>query len=82
MVCASGEEVPVAPMEYLAAMKMAAPRGQDEVDLAFLLKQQELDYRHTTDIVRRHLGFVAARLLDRAARGAGRTDVRQDYDDE
>ncbi len=82
VVRASGEEVPVVPMEYLAAMKMAAPRGQDEVDLAFLLKQEGLDYPHTRDIVRRHLGFVAARLLDRMARSVGRTDVRQDYDEE
>jgi hypothetical protein len=82
VIRAGTEEVPVVPIEYLAAMKMASPRGQDEVDLEFLLKQPDLDYGLAREIVRRHLGFVVARLLDRMARRVGRTDARRDYEDD
>jgi hypothetical protein len=82
VVHAGGEDVPVVPMEYLVAMKIAAPRSQDEADLAFLLEQSSLDYDQARDIVKRHLGFVVTRYLDRMARQAGRTDVRADYDED
>jgi hypothetical protein len=82
VVRASGEEVPVAPLEYLVAMKIAAPRDQDEADLAFLLKHPGLDYAQAREIVRRHLGFIVARYLDRMARQVGRSDARPDYDED
>jgi hypothetical protein len=82
VVQASGEEVPVAPLEYLVAMKIAAPRDQDEADLAFLLRHPELDYAQARALVRRHLGFIVARYLDRIARQVGRTDARPDYEEE
>lgn len=82
VVRAGSEDVPVVPMEYLAVMKLAAPRGQDEVDLAFLLRRPELDYARTREIARRHLGYLAARVLDRVARAAGRAEARADYDEE
>ena len=62
-------------------MKMAAPRPQDEADLSFLLAKSELDYAKAREIVKRHLGFVVARYLDRLARVAGRVDARRDDDE-
>ncbi len=79
---ADGEEIPVVPLEYLVAMKLASPRHKDEVDLDFLLSRPALDYAKARDIVDRHLSFVTARHLDRLARIAGRTDARRDYDEE
>lgn len=82
VVRAGGEVVPVAPLEYLIAMKIAAPRDQDEADLAFLLGRPGLDYRRAREIVARHHGFIVARYLDRMARRVGRSDVRPDYAEE
>jgi hypothetical protein len=82
VVRAGGEEIPVVPLEYLVAMKIAAPRAMDEADLSFLLGHASLDYAQAREIVKRHLGFVAARYLDRMARVAGRTDARPDYEEE
>lgn len=82
MVDASGEEVPVVPAEYLITMKLAAGRPQDEADIGWLLHQGELDYGLTRDITRRHLGFFAAKYLDRLARVAGRSDLPSDYEAE
>lgn len=79
---AAGEQVPVVPIEYLVAMKLAAPRAQDEADLAFLLKRRELDYVRARQIVRQHLGFGVLRFLDRLAREAGRKDAPRDYDED
>jgi hypothetical protein len=81
VVRAEDEDVPVVPLEYLVALKLAAPRPMDEADLAYLLEQASLDYRKARDIVHRHLGILGTRFLDRLARLAGRTDVRSDYDE-
>lgn len=63
-------------------MKIASPRDQDEADLAFLLRHPELDYPQAREIVRRHLGFIVARYLDRTARQVGRTDASPEYDED
>jgi hypothetical protein len=73
-------EVPVVPLPYLVAMKLAADRPQDEADLARLLSMDDLDYRFARDVVYRHLGHYAARRLDRAARLAQRQDAPPDYE--
>jgi hypothetical protein len=75
-----GLEVPVVPLEYLVALKVVPMRPQDEADLAYLLAEPRLDYPMAREIVRRNLGGVVARFLDRLARLAGRADVRPDYD--
>lgn len=80
-VVAAGHEVPVVAAEYLIAMKLAAGRAQDEADLEWLLRL-ELDYRLARDVARRHLGFFAAKYLDRLAVVAGRTDLPPDYETE
>ena len=79
---AEGEEMLVVPAEYLVAMKMAGARHKDEADIGFLMVLPSLDYRRARDIVHRHLGFFAARHLDRMARSAGRTDAPRAYDEE
>jgi len=81
-VVAGGEQIPVVPAEYLVAMKLAAGRAQDEADIAWLLRQPEIDYSLARDVTKRHLGFFAAKYLDRLARLAGRTDLGPDYEAE
>jgi hypothetical protein len=71
--------VPVVPLPYLIALKQVAGRAQDEADLAFLLRQEHLDYKRTRDIIYRHAGDFAARWLDKQARLAGRRDTPKDY---
>lgn len=66
VVCSLG--VRVVPAEYLAAMKMAAGRDKDMLDLKFLLAQDGLlDLADTRTIIRRHLGPYAAQEFDRVA---------------
>jgi hypothetical protein len=72
--------VPVVPLSYLVALKLAADRPQDEADLLALLPREDLDYRKARDVVYRHLGHFAARRLDRVARAAGRGDAPTDYE--
>ena len=58
--------VRVVPPNYLVAMKMAAGRDKDTLDLKFLLAQDGLvDEVATRAIVRRHLGPYAAQEFDR-----------------
>jgi hypothetical protein len=55
-----GLPIPVVLPEYLAAMKMAANRGKDRVDLEFLLSVPGLlDPKRTLRVVRAHLGAYA-----------------------
>lgn len=75
-------EVPVVPVPYLLAMKVAADRPQDEADVQLLLKDPALDYRAARDVVKRFIGHYAARRLDRAARANGRSDAPQEYEDD
>jgi hypothetical protein len=56
--------VPVVGPEYLAALKMAAGREKDELDLRTLIRLGVLDLPKTRKIVRQHLGEYAARSLD------------------
>jgi len=79
---AGSTSVLVVPLEYLVALKVVGVRPQDEADVARLLRIDELDYRGARAVVERHLGGVAARHLDRAARLAGRSDAPPLYDDE
>lgn len=58
--------VRVVPAKYLAAMKMAAGRDKDMLDLKFLLAQTGLlDLAETRAIIRRFLGPYAAQEFDR-----------------
>lgn len=50
--------------EYLAALKMAAARDQDVLDLGELLRLGVLDLPETRSIIRQHLGVYAAREWD------------------
>lgn len=73
-----GLPIPVVLPEYLAAMKMAANRGKDRVDLEFLLSRPGLlDPKRTLRVVREHLGAYAGEefrgLLEEAAWRASRT---------
>ena len=59
-----GLPVRVVTPSYLAALKMAAGRDKDELDLKTLLRLGVLDLRETRKVVKRHLGEYAARALD------------------
>jgi hypothetical protein len=76
------QEVRVAPLAYLVALKMIADRPQDELDLQRILLLQELDYALTRDIIQRHLGPYAAERLDKLARAAGRKEPPKEYSPE
>jgi hypothetical protein len=45
--------------EYLAAMKMAAGRDKDKLDLKNLIKLKAIEMTKTEDVIRRHLGRYA-----------------------
>lgn len=77
---ADRHEVPVVPLHYLVALKLAADRPQDEADLQNILRKDELDYPRAREIVHRHIGHFAARRLDRAARALRRKDAPEDYE--
>jgi hypothetical protein len=59
--------IPVVPVEYIAAMKMAAARKKDEIDLEFLLRNDIIDRAATRRIIARFLGIYAAREFDAIA---------------
>lgn len=73
-------EIPVVPLPYLVAIKMAADRPKDEADLDSMLRLPELDLARTRQIVEKHLGPFAAGRLDRLARAVGRSDAPKDYE--
>ncbi|MBI2376404.1 MAG: nucleotidyl transferase AbiEii/AbiGii toxin family protein [Deltaproteobacteria bacterium] len=75
-------EIPVVPVSYLVAMKLAAGRARDEWDVDQLLRLPTVDYGATRELVKRFLGAFAARYLDRLARAAGRKDAPRDYEAE
>ena len=76
----SGNEIPVAPPEYLLALKVVAAERKDQDDAIRLLRAlPELDLRQAREIVFRHGGPGSANLLDTLAREAGRTDARPEY---
>ena len=72
-------QVPVVLPSHLIAMKLAADRPQDEIDVEKLLAQPAIDYAETRAIVERHLGPFAAQRLDKVARKVGRADAPRDY---
>lgn len=59
-----GLALPVVTPEYLAALKMAAARDKDELDLKTLIRLGVLDLNQTRDIIREHLGRYAAKAFD------------------
>jgi hypothetical protein len=78
-VLVEGRELPVVPLTYLVALKLAAARAQDEADLAKILARTDLEYGEAREIVKKHLGPFAAQWLDRLARQVGRPDAPPDY---
>ena len=60
-----GLAVPLATPEYLAAMKMAAARDRDVIDLEFLLRMRAVNAAKAREIIYRHLGPYAAQEFDR-----------------
>jgi hypothetical protein len=73
-------EVLVVPLAHMVALKLAADRPLDEADVQAILQRPDLDYAQARDIVYRHLGYFAARRLDRAARVARRKDAPPEYE--
>jgi hypothetical protein len=59
-----GLALPVVSPEYLAAMKMAAGRDKDKIDLKALIRLGVLDLNLTKAIVRTHLGRYAVKVFD------------------
>jgi hypothetical protein len=59
-----GLPLPVASPEYLAALKMAAARDKDVLDLETLFRLGVLDVAKTRSIIRQYLGEYAAREWD------------------
>ncbi len=76
-VKAAGEEadegeMPVVPMDFLIAMKLAAGRQKDDSDVIALLKEiDEEEYQSVRRLVRRELGYGMATRLDMIARSFG-----------
>ena len=59
-----GQDYLVVTLPYLAAMKMAARRDKDFLDLTELLSSGDLDVKEARRIIRRHLGEYAAEDFD------------------
>jgi hypothetical protein len=59
-----GLALPVVSPEYLAALKMAAARDKDMLDLETLVRLKVLDLKKTRSIIGRYLGEYAAREWD------------------
>ena len=62
--------LPVVDPNYLAAIKMAAGRDKDQLDLEYLITSGELDEDETKKIVREYLGLYAVDEFDRIAEEA------------
>jgi hypothetical protein len=76
----AGLEIPVAPPEYLLALKVVAADRKDQDDALRLLRAlPDLDLHRAREIVFRHGGPGSANLLDALARLAGRPDARPEY---
>ena len=60
----AGLPIPVVSPEYLAALKMAAGRYKDEIDLKTLIQLDVIDRPKTRAIIKSHLGEYAARSFD------------------
>ncbi len=56
--------LPVVTAEYLIAMKMAAGRAKDDLDLHFLIGERKADMSKARKIIERHLGPYAADEFD------------------
>jgi hypothetical protein len=48
--------LPIVPLEYIAAMKLAAHRSKDLMDLEFLIAENKIDLRKTRKIIHEYLG--------------------------
>jgi hypothetical protein len=58
--------VPVISADFMVALKLAAGRDKDLLDLKFLLLEStDVNYESARSIVRQHLGVFAANELDR-----------------
>jgi len=69
---ADEDDMPVVPMDYLIAMKIAAGRQKDDSDVVALLKEIDAEeYQSVRRLVRRELGYGMATRLDMIARSIG-----------
>ncbi len=66
----AGVPIPVVTLPYLGAMKMAAGRGKDQQDLAWILVESGVSYPVLRKVVLQHLGPYAADELDALKRTA------------
>jgi len=65
-------EMPVVPLDFLIAMKLAAGRQKDDSDVTALLKEIDAEeYQSVRRLVRRELGYGMATRLDMIARSIG-----------
>lgn len=71
--------IPTVPQIHLLALKMAAGRPKDDLDIDALLASDALDYRAARALVEQYLGPYAADRLDERARRAHRADAPKDY---
>jgi hypothetical protein len=60
-----GSPAPVVTPEHLAAMKLAAGRDKDGLDLSFLLSSGAVDPAKARAVIKQHLGVYAAQEFDR-----------------
>jgi hypothetical protein len=72
------EEVSLASLEFLLAMKLVSGEAKDEVDVRRILEREELRYLEARAIVEQHLGAASANRLDALAREVGRPEVRRE----
>jgi hypothetical protein len=57
--------MPVARAEHIAAMKMAAWRSKDNLDLEWLIANKKINEKKTRKIISRYLGLYAGQEFDR-----------------
>lgn len=69
---AEESEVPVVPLDFLIAMKLAAGRQKDDFDVMALVKEiDEKEYQEVRQLVAEQLGYGMATRLDMIARSIG-----------
>ena len=65
-------EIPVVPLDFLIAMKLAAGRQKDDSDVTVLLREvDEEEYREVRGLIAEQLGYGMATRLDMVARSIG-----------
>jgi hypothetical protein len=77
----SGEKLPIAPPEYIVAMKLATGELKDERDARRILESVPLEMARVRALVAKHLGVGAKNRLEVILRELGHSAARRAYKD-